>query len=42
MAKRAGARRTVDIPGASHAITVSQPEAVVHQIMKAAAVHAVV
>lgn len=27
MAERAEAQRTIDIPGASHAITVSQPEA---------------
>ena len=27
MAERAGARRTVEIPGASHAIAVSQPDA---------------
>jgi pimeloyl-ACP methyl ester carboxylesterase len=37
MAKRAGARRTIEIPGASHAITVSHPEAVAHQILDAAA-----
>jgi pimeloyl-ACP methyl ester carboxylesterase len=34
------ARRTLEIPGASHAITVSHPEAVAHQIMEAAAVYA--
>jgi pimeloyl-ACP methyl ester carboxylesterase len=38
MAKRAGARRTLEIPGASHAITVSHPKAVAHQILDAAAV----
>jgi pimeloyl-ACP methyl ester carboxylesterase len=38
MAKRAGAHRTLEIPGASHAITVSHPEAVAHQILDAAAV----
>ena len=40
MAKRAGARRTVEIPGASHAITVSHPEATAHEILEAAAVSA--
>ena len=38
MAKRAGARRTIQIPGASHAITVSQPEATAQLILEAAAV----
>ena len=38
MAVRAKAHRTVAIPGASHAITVSHPEGVVHEIMEAAAV----
>jgi pimeloyl-ACP methyl ester carboxylesterase len=37
MAKRAGAHSTVEIPGASHAITVSHPQAVAHQILEAAA-----
>jgi pimeloyl-ACP methyl ester carboxylesterase len=37
MAKRAGARNTVEIPGASHAITVSQPEATAQLILEAAA-----
>jgi pimeloyl-ACP methyl ester carboxylesterase len=37
MAERAGARRTTEIPGASHAITVSQPEATAQLILKAAA-----
>jgi pimeloyl-ACP methyl ester carboxylesterase len=41
MAKRAGARRTIEIPGASHAITVSHPQAVAHQILDAAALRAV-
>jgi pimeloyl-ACP methyl ester carboxylesterase len=41
MAKRAGAHRTLEIPGASHAITVSHPEAVAHQILEAAAMRAV-
>jgi pimeloyl-ACP methyl ester carboxylesterase len=39
MAERAGARRTVEIPGASHAISVSQPEAVAECIREAAAMH---
>jgi pimeloyl-ACP methyl ester carboxylesterase len=37
MAERAGARRTIEIPGASHAITVSQPEATARLILEAAA-----
>jgi pimeloyl-ACP methyl ester carboxylesterase len=37
MAKRAGARRTLEIPGASHAITVSHPEATARLILEAAA-----
>jgi pimeloyl-ACP methyl ester carboxylesterase len=37
MAKRAGARRTTEIPGASHGITVSQPEATAQLILEAAA-----
>ena len=37
MAKRAGAHRTLEIPGASHAISVSHPEAVADQILEAAA-----
>jgi pimeloyl-ACP methyl ester carboxylesterase len=40
MAERAHAHRTLEIPGGSHAITVSHPEAVVHQILEAAAVSA--
>jgi pimeloyl-ACP methyl ester carboxylesterase len=40
MAERAHAHRTLEIPGGSHAITVSHPDAVAHQIMEAAAVHA--
>jgi pimeloyl-ACP methyl ester carboxylesterase len=40
MAERAQAQHTVEIPGASHAITVSQPEAVADQILEAAAVYA--
>jgi pimeloyl-ACP methyl ester carboxylesterase len=37
MAERAGARQATEIPGASHAITVSQPEATAHLILEAAA-----
>jgi pimeloyl-ACP methyl ester carboxylesterase len=40
MAERAGARGTLEIPGASHAITVSQPDATAQLILEAAAVHA--
>jgi pimeloyl-ACP methyl ester carboxylesterase len=39
MAQRAGARRTIEIPGASHAISVSHPEATAHLILEAAALH---
>jgi pimeloyl-ACP methyl ester carboxylesterase len=38
MAERAGARRTLEIPGASHAITVSHPKATAHMIVEASAV----
>jgi pimeloyl-ACP methyl ester carboxylesterase len=37
MAERAGSRRTIEIPGSSHAITVSQPEATAQMILEAAA-----
>jgi pimeloyl-ACP methyl ester carboxylesterase len=37
LAERAGARRTVEIPGASHAIAVSQPEATAGLILEATA-----
>jgi pimeloyl-ACP methyl ester carboxylesterase len=37
MAKRAGARRTIEIPGASHAALVSHPDATAHLILEAAA-----
>jgi pimeloyl-ACP methyl ester carboxylesterase len=40
MAERAHSHRTLEIPGASHAITVSHPQAVADQILEAAAVHA--
>jgi pimeloyl-ACP methyl ester carboxylesterase len=38
MAERAGARRTLEIPGASHAITVSHPKATAHMIVEASAI----
>jgi pimeloyl-ACP methyl ester carboxylesterase len=38
MAEHAGAQRTLEIPGASHAITVSQPDATAQLILEAAAV----
>jgi pimeloyl-ACP methyl ester carboxylesterase len=38
MAKRAGAHRTLEIPGASHAISVSHPKATAELILEAAAV----
>ena len=37
MAKRAGAHRTIEIPGASHAAPVSHPDATAHLILEAAA-----
>jgi pimeloyl-ACP methyl ester carboxylesterase len=37
MAERAGAHRTIEVPGASHAITVSHPGATAHLILEAAA-----
>jgi pimeloyl-ACP methyl ester carboxylesterase len=37
MAERARARRTIEIPGASHAISVSHPGATAHLILEAAA-----
>ncbi len=40
MAERAHAHRTLEIPAASHAITVSHPKAVAHQILEAAALPA--
>jgi pimeloyl-ACP methyl ester carboxylesterase len=36
MAERAGARRAIEIPGASHAISVSHPEATADLILQAA------
>jgi pimeloyl-ACP methyl ester carboxylesterase len=40
MAERAGAQRTVEIPGASHALAVSQPQATTDLILEAAALPA--
>jgi pimeloyl-ACP methyl ester carboxylesterase len=40
LAERAGARRTLEIEGASHAVAVSQPEATAELILEAAAVPA--
>jgi pimeloyl-ACP methyl ester carboxylesterase len=40
MAERAGARNTIEIPGASHAISVSQPKVTADLILEAAAVPA--
>ena len=40
MAERAGARRTLEIPGASHAVLVSQPQATTDLILEAAALPA--
>jgi pimeloyl-ACP methyl ester carboxylesterase len=37
LAERAGAQRTVEIPGTSHAVPVSQPQATVEAILEAAA-----
>ena len=39
VAKRAGARRTMEIPGASHAVPVAHPGATAHLILEAAALH---
>jgi pimeloyl-ACP methyl ester carboxylesterase len=39
MAKRAGARRAIEIPGASHAVAVSQPKLTADLILEAAALH---
>jgi len=41
MAKRAQARRIVDIPGASHAVSVAHPHATAHLIREAAALRLV-
>jgi pimeloyl-ACP methyl ester carboxylesterase len=37
MAKRAHARRAIEIPGASHAVSVAHPDATAHLILEAAA-----
>jgi pimeloyl-ACP methyl ester carboxylesterase len=37
MSERAGARRTVEIPGASHAALVSHPDTTAQLILEAAA-----
>jgi len=42
MAERAGARRTIEIPGASHALTVSHPKATANLILEAAAMQVAV
>ncbi len=42
MAERAQAHRTIEVPGASHALSVSHPAATARQILDAAAVHAAV
>jgi pimeloyl-ACP methyl ester carboxylesterase len=36
MAKRAHAHRTIEIPGASHAVAVAHPDATAHLILEAA------
>ena len=41
MARRARAHRTIEIPGASHAVSVAHPQATARLILEAAAVHAV-
>jgi pimeloyl-ACP methyl ester carboxylesterase len=40
MAQRAGAQRTIEIPGASHAIPVAHPRATAHLILEATALRA--
>ena len=40
MARRAGARRTIEIPGASHAVSVAHPQATAALILEATAVRA--
>jgi pimeloyl-ACP methyl ester carboxylesterase len=42
MAERAGARNAIEIPAASHAITVSEPEACARMILEACAVQVAV
>jgi pimeloyl-ACP methyl ester carboxylesterase len=41
MARRAGARRTIEIPGASHAVSVAHPYATAELILEATAMRAV-
>jgi hypothetical protein len=40
MAERAGERRAVAVPGASHAIAASQPDVTAQLILQAADLHA--
>ena len=40
MAERAGAHRTIEIPGASHAVSVAHPEATAHLVLEATALGA--
>jgi pimeloyl-ACP methyl ester carboxylesterase len=40
MARRAGAHRTLEIPGASHAVSVAHPQAIAALVLEAAAVRA--
>ena len=42
MAERAGAHRTIEIPGASHAVTVAHPGTTARLILDAAALRAAV
>ena len=42
LAERAGAQRTLEIPGASHAVAVSQPQTTAELILEAAAMPAAV
>jgi len=42
MAERAGARRTIEIPGGSHALPVSHPKATAHLVLEAAAMRVAV
>ena len=41
MARRAHAHDTIEIPGGTHALTVSHPGATARMILEAAAIHAV-
>jgi pimeloyl-ACP methyl ester carboxylesterase len=42
LAERAGARRTIEIPGGSHALPVSHPKATAHLVLEAAAMRVAV